>query len=291
MAEQETSVAESTPVSRFRRYHLNYVLPALAITLLLRAFLFEAVAVPSSSMEGTLLPGDFILCYKAGYALHPQFVTPLFGLNIPLPQLFSRKEVRRGSIVVFSGESDDYSGGFRKNEFYIKRVTGIPGDTLLINGTVLSINGVPETPPPAIKHNEKMFFKGDPAPGIFPSSALWNEDYYGPVVIPGTGITVPVNDSTLELYSSVILRELPGASLYNGTLNYGGKNLNSYTFKENYYFVMGDNRNNSRDSRYSGFVSRAAIIASPLFVYLSIDADSPSLSGRVRFSRTGKGIQ
>src|SRR6267142_1635225 len=112
-----------------------------------------------------------------------------------------------------------------------------------------------------------------PNPRIFPSGgAGWNEDNYGPLVVPRKGMKIMINESTLALYGTTI-------KLYEPN-----QGVDEYTFQQDYYFMMGDNRHNSHDSRFWGFVPEDHIVCKALFVWLSID-ENANLLHKVRWSR------
>jgi signal peptidase I len=92
----------------------------------------------------------------------------------------------------------------------------------------------------------------------------WSRDYYGPIWIPKKGETVEIDDQTLPLYSRLI-KDYEGGDVQQALKE--GK----YTFRQDYYFMMGDNRHNSLDSRYWGFVPEDHIVGRPFFVWLSTD--------------------
>lgn len=118
---------------------------------------------------------------------------------------------------------------------------------------------------------------------IFPHDTTlykWNRDFYGPLKVPAKGLTVPLTPGNVALYSEAIQKYEGNKNVVvNGyQISIDGKAITSYTFKQDYYFMMGDNRHNSADSRFWGFVPSDHIVGKAFFVWMSIDANKSLFS-------------
>lgn len=214
---------------------------ALFLFLVIRTFVVEAFKIPTSSMEKTLLVGDFLLVNKAVYGAE----IPGTGLRLP-----ALEDPDRGDVVVFHPPHDP-----RRN--YVKRVVGLPRDTLEMDDKVLYVNGERQKE----SYARYLDRNGD---AVHPAMS-WQ---YGHVVS--------------ELHAS------------HDRYRPSRDNWGPLVVPRDKYFVLGDNRDNSEDSRYWGFVDREAIRGRPLFVYYSFAAGSPAdfpWLDRVRWNRLGEPVE
>lgn len=134
-------------------------------------------------------------------------------------------------------------------------------------------------------------FENDGSGGmsIYPRShkVTWNRDYFGPMYIPAAGATIPMNDENFAIYEKVI-RDYEHHTSFtssNGKYLLDGVEITSYTFTQNYYMMIGDNRHNSSDGRMWGMVPEENVVGKALIIWYSYDKDNPSVFGRIRWNR------
>jgi signal peptidase I len=130
--------------------------------------------------------------------------------------------------------------------------------------------------------------RGARDPDIFPFDSMhpWNVDNFGPVWVPKAGVTVPLNAMNIGFYRRIIsVFEGNRLEERNGSFFINGKEAKSYTFRMNYYWMMGDNRHNSADSRYWGFVPEDHVVGKAVFVWLSLDPAKSLFDGKIRFGK------
>ena len=134
---------------------------------------------------------------------------------------------------------------------------------------------------------------GKTDPRIFPSAKMnWNHDQMGPIYIPEAGKTIAITPQSLPFYKRII-------EVYEGSemgldrkISVNGKQvllnnepLNEYTFQQNYYFMMGDNRHNSEDSRFWGYVPENHVVGKPIFIWMSYDGNANGFFNKIRWER------
>jgi signal peptidase I len=142
---------------------------------------------------------------------------------------------------------------------------------------------------PSIQNVERSVTpEGQWTPHLFPFDPEypWNVDNYGPVYIPKAGAAVMLNLQNLPLYERIItVYEGNKLSIENGVIYINGIEANDYTFKMDYYWMMGDNRHNSADSRFWGFVPDDHIVGKASFVWLSLDPEKSLFEGKIRWNK------
>ncbi len=269
---------------------------ALVAALLIKSFLIETSRVPTGSMETTIKVGDFLFVNKFIYGSSSPRNIPFTNVELPFFTLPALKDPERGEIVVFDypGHRDDLKSDVIMN--YVKRCIATPGDTLQIINKVVFINGAEAPIPAHIQYTAPYITPaGVPEPGIFPKGSGWNKDNYGPYVIPKSGDVIELNVDNIDWWRTIINREFGKkvVKVSKGKIYIDGNEVTSYTLKKDYYFMMGDNRDNSSDSRYWGLVPRDLIIGEALMIYWSWNPDYSfaeifKLLGSTRINRIAK---
>ncbi|HET6230844.1 MAG TPA: signal peptidase I [Longimicrobiaceae bacterium] len=237
-AQQESRGSIST--GRWMWEWCKAICTAVLLFLVVRTFAVEAFKIPTGSMEGTLLVGDFLLVNKAVYGAE------IPGTHTRLP---SFSEPKRGDIIVFLPPQDP-----SKN--FVKRLMGVPGDTLEMRDKVLLVNGHPQMEPYA-RHIDPLSDPPDPR-------EMWQLAY-----LARRPVDISAYRPTRDNWGPIVVP--PGK-----------------------FFALGDNRDNSDDSRFWGFLDKDAVKGRPMFVYYSFESDVsqpfPQITG-VRWTRIGEVIR
>ncbi|MFQ5600207.1 MAG: signal peptidase I [Candidatus Krumholzibacteriia bacterium] len=209
----KVEVARRAPKARWKiREYADAIVVAVLLALFFRQFVIQAFRIPSSSMESTLLVGDFLFVNKF-----------LYGAQIPFTswRLPAVRPPRRGDIIVFKAPTDGRD--------FIKRCVAVAGDTVEVRGKVLYLNGEPRDEP----------YKQHTHPGLL-LPGQGPRDFMKPVVVP-----------------------------------------------EGYIFMLGDNRDNSHDSRFWGPLRVDRVRGKAMFIYFSIDTSRGWLPPHLRVTRFG----
>ncbi len=385
----------------------DVIFVVIAVTLV-QLFFVQNFAIPSSSLEKTMLIGDYLAVDKVTYGprmpMTPVAV-PMFHNTLPggiksysdRPQLKYRRlrgirPVRHMDLVVFNFPAGDTVAVKKSNldfytlchmygrervmtdvaffgkivsrpvdrrDHYVKRVVGLPGDTLAVRKNQVMINGRAQHNPKNMQLNYWLLTDGtpltkelldvlhinyrdvaeadgnlvysvsegigldslvesgnilyhlpltqemkeklqsepyvktirvehDPSEQMYPlgNKFGWTRDNYGPIYIPAKGATIPLTPANIALYARCI-HAYEGHSLEvkGDVVLIDGKPATTYTFEQDYYWMMGDNRHMSADSRHWGFVPEDHIVGRPLFIFLSLNNEQGLFSGKIRFNR------
>lgn len=343
------------------REWVDAIVFAVVAASFIRMFFIELYTIPTSSMESSLLTGDYLFVSKVSYG--PRVPnTPLsfpfvhnrmpFSMRksyfefvtLPYARIPGFGSVQKGDAVVFNYPDDPYP--VDKKENYIKRCVATAGDTLMIKNSQVYINGVAQTyqhpenlqykyvvvgngPLDTVKMHKdlgvNMTTKGEDfshpnmlildlsakqiaelkkwpsiksvepydmsstAGTLFPGdqNLNWSVDNYGPLWIPKKGATIQLTMENAMKYGICIRKYEHHEIEYDGkSFKIDGKVATTYTFEMDYYWMMGDNRHNSMDSRYWGFVPEDHIVGKAVFIFFSLDNFNGANS--VRWNRVFK---
>lgn len=265
---------------------------ALVAVIFLNSFVLASFQVPTGSMENTVMAGDFLFVNKFIYGGTTPPTIPLlgiiFGTEIELP--FFRTpgfaEPEKGDVIVFifPGERDrvEPSLGF---QYYLKRCVATARDTVRIVDKVLYINGKKFDNPEGVHYMFEPMSADVADPGIFPKGKPWNRDQYGPLVVPGEGDVIDLSLDNIQEWTTFIRREGHDVKISGAQILIDGKAATSYTVERDYVFGMGDNRDDSLDSRWWGFIPAEHVVGTPMLVYWSMDPMLSNFFKKIRFSR------
>lgn len=330
---------------------IDAIIFAVIAATVIRSLFIEAYQIPTSSMEKSLMVGDFLFVSKINYGARLPMTPISFpfahhtmpgtddtksyveGFQMPYYRIPGFQKIKNGDVVVFNWPDERLDRPVDKKENYIKRCVAIPGDTLQVIDGQVWINGVAEkvptmrqfeyevktnvpdlpkrfydehditdryqfdpsvpihylhltdesrkavqTNPNVVSCDTNLHRKGQDGHGtLFPFSKqhVWSRDFYGPLVIPKKGVTVALDSANYYIYERLIqvYENHPDFQMRGTKFFMGDEEITSYTFEMNYYFMMGDNRHNSLDSRAWGFVPEDHIVGKALFVAFSIKHD------------------
>ena len=329
---------------------------AVVVMVIVRTLFFDLFRIPTPSMERSLLVGDYLFVSKLHYGTRTPIslgipFTPIFLRNVTLPwtRFPGLSEVRRGDAMVFNWPADEDKPVDRKMH-YIKRVIGLPGDTIAVEDKTVIVNGVTQglsggmqqqwyvykkdprvsllgsrlqeagikevtpTSNPAIVRILATEAAADTLAGwgtvdrvtpaisrsdagysshMYPANVGYTPDNYGPVRVPENGKEITFSEENWR-YLAPVIRNFEGLQVTADENGYwlNGERVDSYTFTQDYFFVMGDNRDNSEDSRFWGFVPMTHVVGKAVLTYFSWDSEGgPPLIGQIRYGRLLRLIQ
>jgi signal peptidase I len=219
----------------FRKSQIREYFESIVITAIIAlfatTFVVQAFKIPTGSMESNLLIGDHLLVNKFVYGLR----SGIFS------KLFPYKEPKRGDVIVFKYPNSPEVA-------YVKRLIGLPGDKVEMIGRTVYVNGQ------ALKENYTQY--------VDPGST---QEHYGPYYVPKTGDKIETVGSSIHVNGTILNESL---AHHIDPDRFDDK---PYYVPQDQYFAMGDNRDNSQDSRFWGYVPRDYILGKALVIYWSFE--------------------
>ena len=250
---------------------------------------FTSFRVPSPSMYPTLVPGDYILVNKwlMGARIFDIWEAVEYK-EVPIYRLPGIRKVKRNDVLVFHYPYPHKNDSISMDMllYYVKRCIALPGDTVEIRRGCYWINGTRKDRRWARMDTRKESSWGDERQW---NVALgWTVQELGPLPVPARGQEVVMDTLAAKMYGRLIAWEQKKPlTVRDGNVCLGDSLIRTYCFKENYYFMGGDNLDNSRDSRYWGLMPEPYVVGVATRVWKSV---SPQ-SGDVRWNRIMKKIE
>jgi signal peptidase I len=252
------------------------LLYAAVAVLIINSFVLASFEVPTGSMEDTIKKGDRLFVNKFIYGGRTPYTIPLTSIRIPHVRVPGFRSVRQGDVIVFDWPGNRDEVAKPDQMWYLKRCIALPGDTVRIDQRDVYVNGKRMQTPEHGKYLHPAPIAADSwNPNIFPRGAGFNEDNYGPIVVPKKGMSLILNSQTFPSWEVFIQREGHTAELIGSKVLVDGRETSNYVAARDYIFAMGDNRDDSLDSRFWGFVPMEDVIGTPILVYWSWNPQIP----------------
>lgn len=249
------------------------ILGAIIVVMIINGLAIASFVVPTGSMENTVMTGDFLFVNKFIYGPSTPQVVPFVNIPLPYYKFPGVRQPKQGDVIVFIYPGDKEEVEPSLFQYYLKRCVAVSGDTLRIINKHLFVNGkemkIPEHAKFIRPISDLDNFR------TFPPGRGFSGDNYGPLRIPKKGDVIEINPLNYREWAVFIQREGHEITM-GGTMVYiDGKPVTKYKVNRDYCFGMGDNRDNSEDSRYWGFIPVENVVGTPIIVYWSWDTNLP----------------
>lgn len=273
----------------------------VAVTwLAVELFCITSFSIPSDSMEPVLKAGDNIWVEKLSYGTRLFNVTEaLKGNRVEVKRLPGLGKVKRGDVVVFHNPCPHEWMKLEMDlmKYYVKRCAALPGDTFYIENGIYKVKGY-DKPIGDVERQQEFsqtidregYDGNHPLMRVYPDSRFtgWSPQTFGPFHIPQCGDSIPMDERNVLLYRNVIEWEQRKDLVWQDEeALLGGEAITGYRFKGNYYFMVGDKVENSRDSRYWGLVPEEFIVGKVWKIWKSVD----KYTDEIRWERFGKSVE
>jgi len=268
---------------------------AILVVMIINGVAVASFVVPTSSMERTVMTGDFLFVNKFIFGPTTPQVIPFVNEPLPFYKFPGVRNPKLNDVIVFiyPGNRDEIKPSVFN--YYLKRCCGTPGDTVVVKNKQLFVNGkMIKLAPNGVLLPD---FQAPDHIANYPYGTTFTRDNWGPIRIPKEGDILELSSiENIKKWVVLIVREGNDVELVGDQVYINKKIEKQYKVKGNYYFGMGDNRDNSADSREWGLIPERNIIGTPMVVYWSWDTNlSMSEIGEklssIRWSRIGKLIK
>ncbi len=270
---------------------------AILVVTIINGLALASMFVPTPSMESTVLEGENLFVNKFIFGPSTPQIIPIINLPLPFYKLPPLRDPKQGDIIVFIFPGDRDQVKSDEFQYYLKRCIAVSGDTLQVIGDSVYVNGKRFPLPEMGQH---VPWLRNPYPDdkyrTFPPGREFTRSNYGPIRIPKKGDVIPLSQDNYEQWVTFIRREGHKTELHDTDVLIDGAAQKSYTVERDYVFGMGDNRWNSTDSRYFGFIPKESVVGTPMIVYWSMENRNPDGSeipvlkrfAHIRWKRLGK---
>jgi signal peptidase I len=242
---------------------------AIVMVMILNGLLIASFVVPTGSMENTVMTGDFLFVNKFVYGPSTPQMIPLVNVPLPYYRFPGLRQPQKGDVIVFVFPGNREEAKPQEFQYYLKRCVATAGDVLEIRNKQLFVNGQVAPMPTEGKFGPPASMTPDDHLMTFPEGKNFTRDNYGPLRVPKKGDVVKLTPENFDEWRVFMRREGHDVRIEGTAIFVDNKPATQYTVQRDYCFGMGDNRDNSLDSRYWGFVPVENVVGTPLIVYWS----------------------